>query len=118
MVWGAANLEIADADSLELERLTDTMVPGGNIVLAACSTGWGKQYMPNVAQLFAKAMPNANVWAPCQPSNNRVQFNSDGSFRAPGYLADGNTSATVYRIPPHIPARTNTGRIHESSRHR
>lgn len=95
------SIDLVDEGALTA-LLRPALAAGGVVVVDSCSTGEGGSAASNVATMFARAAPQAHVFAPTVPTSNRTRPWVDpwGRFLGPGFVdVAGRTAPAVY-IPP------------------
>lgn len=91
-----AYVDLGDQASLQ-PSLRAAILPDAQVVIESCSTGEGRGAEANLANMFAEILPSATVYAPIQPTNNRIRVDDRGRFADPGFWAG---KAETYVINP------------------
>ncbi|MDP1920584.1 MAG: hypothetical protein Q8L14_30355 [Myxococcales bacterium] len=96
----AATLDLNDQNLFALHGLRERLAPEGHVVMMSCSTGHGRNAGDNIANLMVRMFPQANVWAPTEPTNVDFRLDAQGRFRHPGFAYSDGVGGITYHVPP------------------
>ena len=60
-------------EQLRAANLDSLLAPDATVVMKSCSTGKGREWLPNVANFLAGQLPGRRVFAPILPTNSQLR---------------------------------------------